>query len=281
MPKKKDHKSYTLYVYHIPVLILAGLFIFGATYFVENYQEKTDQVGAVLGKGNTKNNSNGKTDNPGKGNENKPDKAKKNNKGNLEGGSLGSTGNGSPNAFLHRQNVAKVVGNLKKTAEEQLPVDEELSEELEEVADEVEEDATEVTEAIKTIETRPKWKTVLLGADYKNLGQLRSHLAHNTNTIRKLVKTQAKVQNQGTEQAVQEQLGTLMEERERITGIIAEHEDDFGILGWASRLLSGYLGGGLQDTDLSDYVDVPESTESTQSMPGDSEPSTEDPASAQ
>ncbi len=204
--------------------------------------------GDVLGKGSSNNADKGKPD---------KDVGKPADKGNK--------GQGSPNALLHKKNITDVVISLNEISDEEDQIgNEDVSDEIEEVAIEEEENVDEVADAISAVEKRPKWKTFLFGSDYKNLGQLRSSLAHNTNSVRKLHKAQNEVQANGNEEDVQAQLGELVQERDRIRTVIAEHEDDFGILGWVFRFFSGYLGGGLDD-DIGDYVDVPESTESTES----------------
>lgn len=255
---KSNKNNYTLYTLQIPILILAGLFIFGATYYVETQKPDQEVAGAVLGKGNEKSNN---------GNQNQ-EKVRNNFTGDTK------VNSGNSNAALHRQNVTKVVGSLKKIAQdEEIAGNDEVSQEVEEVAQDEENQVDDVAEAINQVENRPKWKTLLLGSDYKNLGQLRSHLAHNTNSIRKLVGVQSQVSNQTSEDNISEQLSTLLDERDRIINVISDHEDDFGILGWASRLISGYLGGGIDQGDLDPYVDVSQTTESTQSLPGTTEPS--------
>jgi hypothetical protein len=261
MPSKNRTRAYTLYAFQIPLLILAGLFIFGATYFVETQKEDPAVAGAVLGKENKSNNGGGNSANAHANNGNSNDNSKNGTKT-------------KENAALHRQNITKVVGNLKKVAQdEEMEGNTEVSNQIEEVAQDEEVEADEVTNAIDEVENRPKWKTLLFGTDYKNLGQLRSHLAHNTNSIRKLVGIQTQVSNQENEANVDDQLSTLLEERNRIVGIITDHENDFGLLGWVSRLLTGYVGGGIDQNDLDQYVDVPQTTESSGSLPGTTEPS--------
>jgi len=259
MKKDIQKKSYTIYAFQYPLLLLIAT-LFVATLYaskVMGFQDSGD--GAVLGKG-----SSGNVD---KGNTNKPDKdvGTPENKGN-KNVDKPDKGQGSLNAALHKKKIIEIVDSLNEISdEEEQAGNTETSADIGEVADEEEENVDEVTEAIKAVETRSKWKTLLFGADYKNLGQLRSQLAHNTNSIRKLDKAQNEVQAAGNQEDVQAQLGELVQERERIRSVITEHEDDFGILGWVFRFLSGYIGGGLDD-DIGDYVDVSESTESTESV---------------
>ncbi len=252
MKEAVQKKSYTIYAFHYPVLLLIAILFVAvlSASKVVSLQSSSDEV--VLGKDNTKNVDKGKP--------NKPE-----DKGNKNAGQS-NKGQGSLNAALHKKKITEVVDSLSEISDEEEQIgNEETGADIAEVADDEEENVDEVTEAIKAVETRSKWKTLLFGSDYKNLGQLRSHLAHNTNSIRKLDKAQNDVQAEGNQEDVQAQLGELVQERERIRSIITEHESDFGILGWVFRFLSGYMGGGLDD-DIGDYVDVPESTESTESV---------------
>lgn len=252
MPKTTHKRSYKIYAIQYPILLLAAtLMVFGFN-AKKIFDEQNSPQGVVLGKENAKN--------EGKGNADKPDKAQ----GKPE--DKGNKGQGSLNAAEHKQKIIEVVGNLNAVSDEEEEVgNEETSEDIDEVVNDELDDVEDVTEAIKAVETRPKWKTLLFGTDYKNLGQLRSHLAHNTNSIRKLSRVQENVQAENQEQ-VQAQLGELVQERERIRSIITEHEDDFGILGWVFRFLNGYVGGSL-DNDIGDDVDVPETNESTETIP--------------
>ena len=93
-----------------------------------------------------------------------------------------------------------------------------------------------------------------MGDDYKNLGALRSYLAHNRNQIRKLVKVSEGLQGEESGEVVSEQLTTLMQERERIKTIIEENESTFSILGWITKFLSGYVDAPIDDDYLIDDV---------------------------
>lgn len=145
------------------------------------------------------------------------------------------------NAGLYEESVEGVVDNLQEVAEEEGEAgNEEVSDELEEIIEEEEETKDDVVEAIEEIESRNKFKTFLIGSDYKNLGALRSSLVHNRNQIRKLTRTAEKVGTEEALLAIEEQLTVLTQERERIKVVIEENEEGFSVLGWVFRFLSGY-----------------------------------------
>lgn len=238
----KNTKSLTLHVFHIPVLIIVGAVVLSAVAF--KTMSTPDQE-AVLGKGTSKGNS-----------ANAKGQAKKVDTANIK----------SINAKQHKDEVIKVTKKLQDVANKEETVENvEVAAELEEVIVDAEDTVDEVALAIDEVEKKPKWQVLLFGSDYKNLGALRSHLAHNTNAIRKLLKASDDAVDDTSSTEIQTQLEELLQERERISSVIEQHEDQFSILGRVFRFLNGYLGGGLPD-DLGDYIDdIPESTESTES----------------
>ncbi|MFC1722378.1 hypothetical protein ACFL0C_01875 [Patescibacteria group bacterium] len=244
--------SITLYAYHIPLIAIVAVLAVVVFASVSTYN---NEESLVLGKDSSKTNkgkSEDKTNNNSKNDLNdkkaKPDKVFANEK-----------------AIKHVEVTNKVKKKLEEIAEnEDTQGNTIIAEDLVEVAEEVVDDTDEVSSAIEKIENKPKWQVLLFGTDYKNLGALRSHLAQNTNTIRKLVKSQNKLTGEAAEAQVQEQMGEMLQERERIQNVIKENENRFSLLGWAFRFLNGYVGGGLDSTDIEDFNDVPETTESTE-----------------
>lgn len=273
MPKN-NKKSIKLYSLHIPLLILAGLLV-ATTVYVSNNVISKDET-SVLGKSDKS-----------KGNSNSDDA--KNKKSKADNKPLKSQ-----NAQEHKKEVKKVVNNLEEVVvknknqkqmqlqlqeQEQAMESEEVVDttepvdEIEEVIEDLEEDVDEVAEAIDAVESRPKWQTLLFGSDYKNLGQLRSHLAHNTNAIRKLTRASGEIVTDGSGDQVNTQLGELLEERERITQVIQENESSFSILGWVFRLFNGYEVG-QPDDDIDEYIPDP-TTDGTGPTTDGTSPSTD------
>ncbi|HPN54983.1 MAG TPA: hypothetical protein PLB52_03585 [Candidatus Moranbacteria bacterium] len=151
------------------------------------------------------------------------------------------TSKGQTNAQVHKVKTQAVVENLEQVAvQEESAGNTQVSNQIETVAAVQEQIQPETVAAIEEIESRGKIKTFLVGNDYKNLGQLRSDLVHNRNQIRQLTQTMAQVQNGGDTTLIQEQLATLMQERERIKGIITTNESSFSLFGWVSRFLFNY-----------------------------------------
>ena len=228
MPAKK---SYTLYTLHLPLVALLIAFFVAVTYSSYFISSQSDGLGSVLGK----------DDNKGQGKKEaaKANALEKAQKENASGKDKANTT--SINAELHRKNIGNVVTTLEEVALEESDVgNEEVSEDIEEVATEQEESVDEVAEAIETVEGRPKWQTLLIGTDYKNLGKLRSALAHNQNAIRKLTKSSDEIVSEDGSVVVNEQLATLYEEQVRIADVIQSAESEFSLLGWVVRFFTGY-----------------------------------------
>lgn len=160
----------------------------------------------------------------------------------------------TPVAKQHKKNITEVVNKLEEVADtEGAAGNTEASQEITEVANTAEETAADTVEAIDAVESKPKWQVLLFGSDYKNLGQLRSSLAHNTNDIRKLSRAADVVEESSSSAQVQGTLATLELERQRIYDVIKANESQFSILGWVARFFTGYtplpIGGGVDDVD--------------------------------
>lgn len=148
---------------------------------------------------------------------------------------------GETNAQLHKKKTDEVIQNLEEAASsEESTGNTGAGNQIKQVVQEQEQTQEQTIDAIERVEKRGKIKTFLVGTDYKNLGQLRSTLVHNRNQIRKLTQTINQVQNGGDTTLLQEQLATLMLERERIKAIITANESTFSLFGWVSRFLANY-----------------------------------------
>lgn len=254
----------------------------------------TKDIASVLGKSDNsgKGNSN-KKDDRSAGKDKSSDKSSKSNSGNTEK-NTDSGSSKSNNANEYKQNVQKATKTLTETITSDIeldgiddngtgdidntdldestdyenknsngrgrPKDNPKTQEILDVIEEVEEDSDVVADAIEAVEAKSTWSTLLFGSDYKNLGQLRSSLAKNTNNIRKLNKFGDEEYIDDESGIVTSQLELLEQERQRIVSVIQENESRFSLLGWVSKLLTGY-----DDSPIGGGDDTPESTESTQS----------------
>jgi hypothetical protein len=204
-----NNKSTKLYSFHLPVVILAIAIIGFAALFGTTYKKSN-----ILGS---------------KSNNSKSNKSVK------------DTQPTNSKAQMHKKVITNVVDTLETVAQtEDNTGNTDVSNEITEVAETEDETAVDTVEAIEEVESKPKWQVLLFGSDYKNLGQLRSSLAHNTNNIRKLTKAGEGVEESSSSTQVGASLAALELERERIYNVIISNEQQFSFLGWATRFLTGY-----------------------------------------
>jgi hypothetical protein len=225
MPNNKV-SPISLYSFAIPILLIAGL-LFGGVTVVSYQAAKAGNVGEVLAK---------KTEKP-----DKPEKPSKPTKAEKERRKVEV--DPVATAQVHKNNVKNVRTALQEVVETETELgNEEVATELEITLASVDEEETDnVSQAMIQVESRPKWRTALIGSDYKNLGQLRSHMVKNRNTIRQLTRTMEKVDNPETQEALELQIATLQLEQTRIWTVIAENESSFSLLGWVFRFLNNYI----------------------------------------
>jgi len=173
---------------------------------------------------------------------------------------------GAANAAIHSKKIKDVVQNLQDVAnDEETLGNEDVSDDIDDVADTEDDASDDVVDSIDAVETRGKWRQLLFGGDYNNLGHLRSSLVHTRNRIRKLTRNVGSTVGEGSDTVLQEQLTTLTQERERIKDVITENESKFSILGWVFKFLSGYqaepIDGQDEDDLIDDVADVVDDTE--------------------
>lgn len=155
---------------------------------------------------------------------------------------------------------------------------EQVAEELEGIAEEEDAAEDEVTDSIEKVEERGKLKTLLVGTDYKNLGQLRSELVRNRNQIRKLTKLVNQVEGEENQLAIQDQIAALLQQREGIYNLIKTNEEKFSVLGWVFRFISGYPSDPITDQEddeaglideIEDTIDETDDGDATESEEAD------------
>lgn len=183
------------------------------------------------------------------------------------------------------QEQNKNAGNTGNQEQEQNEQQAQIAEDLEGIAEEEEAAEEDVTGSIEEVEKRGKLKTLLVGTDYKNLGQLRSELVRNRNQIRKLTQLVNKVEGGENQQAIQNQIATLLQQREGIYNLIKTNEEKFSVLGWVFRFLSGYPSEPITDQEgeegdlieeIEDTIDETDDGDATESEEADDTNDTSD-----
>lgn len=133
-----------------------------------------------------------------------------------------------------RSKVAEVVQGLTELAGK----DQNIGEEVRQIAQEQKESNDRATEAMEAVETRGKFRTFLLGTDYKNIGVLRSELVKADNHINRLTKAKDRTEDEEVKAGLDTQITTLQETKSQTESFIQENESKFSLLGWLVRLFN-------------------------------------------
>ena len=171
---------------------------------------------------------------------------------------------GETNANVHKEKTTEMIKNLEQVSVQKetktnnntngeaittenagvdtnIQVKNEAKKKIQEVVAEQTRTQEQTTTAIEEVENDGAVKKLILGPDYKNLGQLRSELVQNRNQIRKLTQAMATLTQNGEDTtALSQNLVLLTNERQRIRDIIAVNQDSFSFLGWMARFFNNY-----------------------------------------
>lgn len=110
-----------------------------------------------------------------------------------------------------------------------------FGDEIKRIVEEQKEALEETTKAKKSVESRGKLKTFLIGSDYKNIGAIRSEM----------VKTEARIEQLRREAEklipleraeVEAEITKLEESEHELEHFIEENESKFSLFGWLAKL---------------------------------------------
>ncbi|MFA5841944.1 MAG: hypothetical protein WC835_03235 [Candidatus Paceibacterota bacterium] len=139
-------------------------------------------------------------------------------------------------ATEHRSVVAGFVRNLLSIASSTR--DGGIGNEVRTVAKEQNDDKDDVAQAIDRVKNRNAFLTFLIGADFKNLGELRSSIVTTDNHISRLTNIKSKASSTPEIQtALDEEITALKAEKERLNNIVSKGEGKISLLGWLVKLL--------------------------------------------
>ncbi len=96
-----------------------------------------------------------------------------------------------------------------------------------------------VASSFKEMSGRPGFLKFLIGADYKNAGQVRSEIIKLRNEIAQLTRTREEV-SAGDQDAIDETIGLFQEQLMSIETDLSRQLEGFSLFGWLSRLLTGF-----------------------------------------
>lgn len=135
----------------------------------------------------------------------------------------------------HRSAVSVYVHNLLGIAS--TTRDKGLGEKVRIVAREQNDDKDKTSQAINDVKSRNAFITFLIGADFKNLGELRSSIVTTDNHISRLTDIKSKASSTPEIQlALDVEIKALTTEKERLSSIVSKNEKRASIFGWLVRL---------------------------------------------
>ncbi|MFC1720772.1 hypothetical protein ACFLY0_01625 [Patescibacteria group bacterium] len=134
----------------------------------------------------------------------------------------------------HRSAVAELVKELKDTAEKAGVI----GEEVRIVAQEQNDSKERIANSMEEIGKRGKLKTFLIGADYKNLGGLRSEIVTTENHINRLTRVLESVVVEELKTELGAEIEALNEVKANAEAFIEENEDKFSLFGWFVKLFN-------------------------------------------
>lgn len=139
---------------------------------------------------------------------------------------------GQVNAESHRSTVANFVQSLLAVADREGGI----GQQVRVIAQQQNDSKEKVVKSINKVEKRNKFKTFLIGTDYKNTGALRSEMVKTRNQIEQLKRLAEKAENEGDKTELQNQIQALEQEQANIDNFITQNEDKFSLFGWAVKL---------------------------------------------
>lgn len=134
----------------------------------------------------------------------------------------------------HRNNIENVIKVLERVAEKE----KKISEKAKEIAKEKNESKDIIVDAVKKEENRSKFKTFLLGSDYKNLGVIRSEIVKANNSLEKLIKISDEVVDPTVKEELTAQSDIIKAELTKLENFVNVNESKFSLLGWFVKMFN-------------------------------------------
>ncbi len=138
-------------------------------------------------------------------------------------------------AEAHRSTVASFVKNLLEVADRNKTG---IGEQVRVVAIEENEAKDKVAEAVKTVDSRNWLKTFLVGADYKNIGMIRSEMVKTQSRIDQLSRLLKTMSTSTGSVTTSEQINLLTQEQTKLENFLKTNESKFSLFGWFAKLFN-------------------------------------------
>ena len=144
-----------------------------------------------------------------------------------------STNNKGGLADENRSEVSKFVQTLLDNADKTGGI----GQQVRTIAREQASTSSTTVDIISKIEKRSGLKTFLIGADYENIGSLRSEMVQTRNRIEQLRSELAGISTSTGKVALEEELENMEQLQNKIQNFITENENKFSLFGWLVRML--------------------------------------------
>lgn len=153
---------------------------------------------------------------------------------NAERGGDNATTTGQQEREENRSEVAARVRALLDVADR----DEGIGQDVRDIAHEVASSSARADVEKRSVEGRSAWKTFLIGANYKNLGALRSEVATTQNSIDRLTKARDRATDASVKAALEVQIQALAASASSTEAYVKAHENVFSVFGWFFKIFS-------------------------------------------
>ncbi|OGG44394.1 hypothetical protein A2841_01840 [Candidatus Kaiserbacteria bacterium RIFCSPHIGHO2_01_FULL_48_10] len=116
--------------------------------------------------------------------------------------------------------------------------DQGIGEEVRVIAHEYASSSERMEEVRAEVESRPTWRVLLLGSDYRNLGKLRSEIVTTENQIDRLEKARDRATDPAIKADLTAQITALEDSASTTMVFVKENESKFSLFGWLVRLFA-------------------------------------------
>lgn len=137
------------------------------------------------------------------------------------------------NGEQHRSAVATFVQSLLNVANREKGG---IGDQVKKIANEQNDSKDSVAKAIDEIQNRSGLKTLFIGTDYKNLGQLRSEMVKTENQINQMTRLLANTTSTETRATLELQIKSLTQEQNKINDFVTTNDSKFSLFGWFVKL---------------------------------------------
>jgi DNA repair exonuclease SbcCD ATPase subunit len=132
----------------------------------------------------------------------------------------------------HRGDIADIVEKLERVARDA----DEVGDDIDEVVKEQRELEKKAVKALDEVEKRDGLRTFFFGADYKNLGELRSTLVTTENHIERLMRAASSTTDVAVRTELEAQVQALRDTASTTEVFIRDNEGKFSLFGWFVRV---------------------------------------------